>query len=201
MAQLALTFDDGPGPATPQLLDVLSQHGARATFFLLGTNVERARAVAVRIAREGHQIGNHTFTHARAGAISDVTLVDEIRRTDALLTEVLVEAGVQPSLLPFRLPYGPQPADPRLLALASLGRTHTHWTADFEDWSDPPPEPRELADRMLAHVKAQHANGLAAVLDLHDSSRLYADRGATARAVALLLQAGPFDIFTVPVKP
>jgi len=199
MARVALTFDDGPGPATPLLLDVLAERGVKATFFLLGRNLERARTVAVRMAREGHVLGNHTFTHARPDAIAGAQLVDEIARTDLLLADICGEAAVTPALpFPVRLPYGPAPEDVRLTALASIGRTHTHWTGDFQDWTDPPPDPAELAARMRAHIARQEADGLATVLDLHDSSRMYADRRATAEAVRILLGDPTLEIFTVP---
>lgn len=199
MARVALTFDDGPGPATPLLLDVLSARGVHATFFLLGQNVERARDVAVRIAREGHVVGNHSVTHARPGAIAGAAFAAEIARNDALLADVCREAGVAARRpIPVRLPYGPAPDDDRLAALASIGRTHTHWTGDFGDWLEPQPDPAELAARMRAHVAAQAAMGLAAVIDLHDSSRLFADRRVTVEAVRLLLEDAALDVFTVP---
>src|SRR5438270_8276786 len=174
MAGVALTFEDGPRRATPLVLDGLAARGVHAAFFLLGKNVERARDIAVRIAREGHVVGNHTFTHARPDAIAGAQLVDEIARTDALLLDVCREAGVlarQP--IPVRLPYGPAPHDARILALASIGRTHVHWTGDFEDWIEPQPDAAALAARLRAHVTAQAAAGMAAVLDLHDSSKLF----------------------------
>ena len=199
MARVALTFDDGPGPATPHLLDVLAARGVHATFFLLGKNVESARDVAVRLAREGHVVGNHTFSHARPGAIAGSALVDEIARNDALLADVCREAGVAPRQpIPVRLPYGPAPDDDRLAALASIGRTHVHWTGDFGDWVEPQPDPAELAARMRAHVEAQARAGLAAVIDLHDSSRLYADRAVTVEAVRLFLADATLELFTVP---
>lgn len=199
LLRVALTFDDGPGPATPRLLDVLAARGVHATFFLLGTNVERARDIVVRLAREGHVVGNHTFSHARPGAITGAALVGEIARNDALLADVCREAGVAPRPpIPVRLPYGPAPDDDRIAALASIGRTHTHWTGDFGDWVEPQPDPAELAARMRAHVEAQARAGLAAVLDLHDSSRLYADRAVTVEAVRLLLTDATLDVFTVP---
>jgi chitin deacetylase len=199
MPRVALSFDDGPGPATESLLDVLAARGARATFFLLGKNVERARAVAVRLARAGHVVGNHTWSHARPDAIGAAELVAEVARTDELLRDICREAGVPPPRpIPVRLPYGPSDRDPRLLALASLGRMHVHWTGDFDDWSDPPPDPSELAARLRAHVAAQDAAGLAAVIDLHDSSRLFADRLATVEAVRLLLTDATLELFTVP---
>jgi chitin deacetylase len=201
MPKVALTFDDGPGPATAALLEVLAARGARATFFLLGRNVERARAVAVQLLRDGHVVGNHTYSHARPDAIDAPTLVDEIARTDALLASVAQEAGCAlVSPLPVRLPYGPAANDPRLPALASLGRTHVHWTGDFQDWTDPPPDPAELAARMRRHIDAQAALGLATVIDLHDSSRLFADRTATVEAVRLLLADSTLETFTVPAR-
>jgi chitin deacetylase len=182
------------------LLDVLARHHVRATFFLLGKNIERDRATALRLVRSGHVAGNHTYSHARPDAIAQAILVAELARTDTLLEALYREAAVPSPGAPFpvRLPYGPAPDDPRLRALASVGRTHVHWTGDFEDWADPQPLPADLAAAMRAHVEAQHAQGLDAVLDLHDSSRLYADRSVTVAAVDLLLAAARWDTFTVP---
>lgn len=198
MPRVALSFDDGPGPSTPALLDVLSARQVKATFFLLGKNAEARRDTVVRMLREGHVVGNHTYTHARPEVLPPAALVDEVRRTDELLRSVYREAGIAaPEPLPVRLPYGPAPDDARLKALASIGRTHVHWTGDFEDWKDPPPG--ELAARMQAHIVSQHAQGLDAVIDLHDSSRLDADRSATVEAVRLLLEDVRLEFFTVPI--
>jgi peptidoglycan-N-acetylglucosamine deacetylase len=186
MSRVALTFDDGPGPATSALLDVLAARGTRATFFLLGHNVERAREVVIRLMREGHTVGNHSLSHPRPDATDEVRFATEIKRNDALLLEVAKEAGVtlrEP--IPVRLPYGPIAEDPRMRALSALGRTHVHWTADFEDWKDP--QPAGMARKMREHIEQQLARGLDAVLDLHDSSREFANRAATVEAVKLLL--------------
>src|SRR6476619_4972899 len=197
MPRVALSFDDGPGPATPVLLDVLAARGAKATFFLLGRNIERAHAIAVRMAQEGHVLGNHTYSHQRPDAIAAPALVDEILRTDRLLADVYRDAGVTaPAPIPVRLPYGTVGEDPRLFALASLGRTHVHWTGDFKDWTDPPVD--QLVAGMRAHIAQQHALGLNAVLDLHDSSKVYADRGNTVEAVRQLVADPGLSFFTVP---
>lgn len=174
-----LTFDDGPGPSTPALLDVLAAAGVRATFFLLGCNIERCRDIARRIAREGHVLGNHTYSHARPEAIDAATLVDEIARTDALIAE-LGSDGV-PLL---RLPYGIVGDDPRIQALTRLDRVHVDWTADFQDWL--PCDAVALAARMRAHVAERGGD---AVLDLHDSSRTGAERPWTVEAVRLFTRA------------
>jgi peptidoglycan-N-acetylglucosamine deacetylase len=173
-----LTFDDGPGPSTPALLDVLAAAGVRATFFLLGSNIERRPDVARRIAREGHVLGNHTFSHARPVAIDAAALVEEITRTDALIAEL---GGAR--VPPLRLPYGLVGADPRLAVIARLGREHIGWTADFQDWL--PCDATELAARMRAHVAERDD----AVLDLHDSSRAGAERPWTVEAVRLFTRA------------
>ncbi len=199
MARVALTFDDGPGPSTPALLDVLAAAGVKATFFLLGQNVERARAVAVRMAREGHLLGNHSWTHPEAAAVSEAAFAAEVRRTDALLAGVRLEAGVAAvAVPPVRLPYGPAGDDGRLRALAALGRCHVHWTGAFGDWLNP--DPGELAGRLRAHVAAQSAGGLDAVLDLHDSSRRFEDRGPTVEAVRRLLEDRSLEVFTAPAS-
>jgi chitin deacetylase len=199
--RVALTFDDGPGPSTAALLDVLATRGVRATFFLLGRNVERWPSIAARVAREGHALGNHTHSHARPDAITPEALRAEIVRTDALLCALARDAGVplaQP--IPLRLPYGLAPNDPRGPVLAALGREHCGWTADFRDWESPPPE--LLAQQMQEHIDQRHARGLEAVLDLHDSSREGAARPATVEAVRRLLGAlAASAFFTCPAVP
>jgi chitin deacetylase len=166
-----LTFDDGPGRSTPALLDVLAAAGVRATFFVLGCNLERRRDIALRIARDGHVLGNHTYSHRRHDATDARALADEIARTDALISEV-----TGPGVPPLRLPYGLAENDPRLPVIAGLGRAHVGWTADFGDWL--PCDPVELAARMRAH-------GDDAALDLHDSSRAGSERPWTVEAVRL----------------
>ncbi len=188
MPQVFLTFDDGPGPSTPALLDVLAVAGVRATLFMLGANIEQHREIAIRAAREGHELGNHTYSHARPTEISEAAFAAELDRTDALIAGVLREAGVTASDRPrVRLPYGTFEADPRVAMLVALGREHTGWTADFGDWRDDS-EPAELAARIRAHIVEQHARGEDAVLDLHDSSRAGADRSVTVEAVRRLLR-------------
>jgi peptidoglycan/xylan/chitin deacetylase (PgdA/CDA1 family) len=220
MPRYALTFDDGPGPCTEEILASLAAAGARATFFILGRNLaeapwtsppgdrDRARALVVRALREGHAVGNHTYSHQRPPEAC-ATLPGEIRRVDDLIRDCRAAAGVPPGApILFRLPYGirlvertvPTPTgtinvaalDPRLPIVASLARAHCHWTGDFGDWEYGDADPAaadvdRLAAAMLAHVEQTAAAGLDAVLDLHDSGtgsgRGYIRR-STARAVA-----------------
>jgi len=214
----ALTFDDGPGPSTPALLDVLRGEGVRATFFLLGRNVEeapwcgdpaRARAIAQRVLRERHVLGNHSYSHLRPDRWREFAA--DVRRGEAVVRLL------RPPPIPFRLPYGIQRVeaafplgsagermDPRLAVIASMGLAHQHWTSDFDDWTLRAPDAPALASRMVAHVEQCQAAGLDAVLDLHDSgtgSSFGYERAATVEGVRLFLQQARnrgWKSFTVP---
>lgn len=97
-----LTFDDGPAPPfTDQVLDILAEHKISATFFLCGKNVERHPEIARRILREGHTIGNHTYSHPLLFPRSRKFIAREIDRTQEAIERV---TGVRPTL--FRPPYG-----------------------------------------------------------------------------------------------
>ena len=98
---LALTFDDGPGEDTPQILSVLKEAQVRATFFLCGANVERDPGMARRIADEGHEIGNHTYSHPRLLGRTPGKILWEIDRAQKVIT---YHTGRKPEL--FRPPYG-----------------------------------------------------------------------------------------------
>ncbi len=99
---IAFTFDDGPNPAvTPGLLDVLERHRAQATFFLLGRSVERHPDLVREIAARGHEIGNHTHTHAWLPLLPRRMLVREMERAAAAIHAA---TGRRPNL--FRPPMG-----------------------------------------------------------------------------------------------
>lgn len=83
---LYLTFDDGPHPAhTPPLLDLLAEHGAKASFFVVGGRAEDHPALAQRIVREGHLLGNHSYSHPQFAHLRLPEQVEEARRTDDVL--------------------------------------------------------------------------------------------------------------------
>ncbi|MCS7465021.1 polysaccharide deacetylase family protein [Paenibacillus doosanensis] len=86
---IALTFDDGPNPVyTPQILDLLKEHQAKATFFVLGKRVQMYPAIAIREVNEGHEIANHTFDHHYLKNVSPQKLVDEIRQTQEVIFDI-----------------------------------------------------------------------------------------------------------------
>lgn len=99
---VALSFDDGPGPEdTPRVLDILKAHGAKATFFVEGQAVQARPDLVRRIAAEGHEVANHTFTHPDLPPLRYQQVVDEVERASAAIRE----AGVDQVSL-FRPPRG-----------------------------------------------------------------------------------------------
>src|SRR5438128_3999544 len=99
---IALTFDDGPSATlTPKLLDLLAAHHIRATFFVIGENVAEHPEIVERAAREGHEIGNHTWAHPKLGKISDDAVRRDLIRADDAIKRAI---GTGPTLL--RPPYG-----------------------------------------------------------------------------------------------
>lgn len=151
--RIVLTFDDGPDPRwTPRLLEVMADHGASATFFLLGTAVRRHPDVARALARGGGEIALHGNDHRRITDLPAREFSRELaegRRT--------VEQATGTSVRWFRPPYGGQ--SPLTYALVRrAGLTPVMWTGTFWDWRELPQEERvtkALATRpggiVLAH--------------------------------------------------
>ncbi|GAA3686611.1 peptidoglycan/xylan/chitin deacetylase (PgdA/CDA1 family) [Yimella lutea] len=98
---VALTFDDGPSALTPQVLRVLAKHNVKATFFMQGSHVAANPALARRVAREGHTIGNHSYSHPNFTSLTPEQADTEITSTNAVIQSV---TGVKPVL--FRYPFG-----------------------------------------------------------------------------------------------
>lgn len=121
--EIALTFDDGPVlETTPRLLENLRQEGARATFFLVGTQVERYPELAKRIVEEGHEVGNHTYSHPRLPGLSPRRQREEWVRGE----EAIRKATGVPTLAS-RPPGGRADAATRAVA-KRLGATLAFWT-------------------------------------------------------------------------
>ena len=89
----ALTFDDGPGPYSDQILDVLKKHNAKATFFMNGYKVNTYASQVRRMAAEGHQVANHTYDHPYLASSSTAKIQQEINATAQALTAVPGLAG------------------------------------------------------------------------------------------------------------
>ncbi|WP_309386358.1 polysaccharide deacetylase family protein [Cerasicoccus frondis] len=97
---IALTFDDGPNELTPKYLELFEKEGIKATFFWKGKSVAGRPELAKRILAEGHEVGNHSYTHPNFQKISDEEAVKEVMETQEVIQEV---TGFKPTL--FRAPY------------------------------------------------------------------------------------------------
>lgn len=127
--RLYLSFDDGPDPeCTPRILDLLAAHGARASFFLLGKQVERHPELVRRMVEEGHLIGNHSYSHPTFTKIPLTEQLAEIERTDRLLAPFDGRA-----LHRFRPPSGALPLN-LLLRFARTRRCIAYWSYDSMDY-------------------------------------------------------------------
>jgi peptidoglycan/xylan/chitin deacetylase (PgdA/CDA1 family) len=142
MAKITLSFDNGPDPVvTPQVLDILARHGIRATFFVVGKNLETAegQALIARAHREGHRIGNHTYSHTLPlGKVVDgAEAVAEIHKTRELIGDL---AGPHPIFRPFG---EGGILDRRVLCPAAVdylcdnGFSCITWTSVPRDWENP----------------------------------------------------------------
>ncbi len=185
----ALTFDDGPNPEfTPPLLQVLAKHGARATFFMLGTMARRHPDIVREAAQQGHAIGNHTWDHRSIPLISRAERWRQIRSCSRAL------APHEQKL--FRPPYGQRDLGSCVDA-ALWGYTIVAWNMHAFDWLDHDGE--WMANHMISVIRP------GSIIALHDAlyhvmDEKYADRSPTVRAVDLLLEriGHQYQFVTVP---
>jgi peptidoglycan-N-acetylglucosamine deacetylase len=153
--ELAMTFDDGPDPQwTPKILDVLKREHVPATFFLIGIQAEKFSGLTQRIYREGHEIGNHTFTHPDISSIGSGYMRVELNLTEQLFASRL---GIRTML--FRPPYSVD-AEPDtedevkpLELTQSMGYITVGNKIDTKDWNiEPALSPQQIADLVLDHL-------------------------------------------------
>lgn len=154
--RIALTFDDGPAEWTEPILDVLAEHFALATFFVIGSAVERHPDLIRRMAAEGHEIGNHTWSHPKlARDCDDDRVRDELARTNTVLAEITGRAPLR-----FRAPH--YDVDDRIRAIASeLDLVHTRGDVTPPDW-----DPRCRAPYITTFVVQQAGPNV--IVGLHD---------------------------------
>ena len=132
---IAMTFDDGPSAAlTPKLPDLLAAHHIKATFFVIGENVAEHPEIVARAAREGHEIGNHSWSHPNLAKMSEEGVRSQLRRTDDAIKSA---TGVRPTLL--RPPYGSITAREKRWIHDEFGYQIILWDVDPNDWKRPGP--------------------------------------------------------------
>lgn len=177
---VALTFDDGPVTDTNRLLRVLRRADAPATFFVLGQQVQTYPETLARVARQGHEIGIHTWDHRQLTTLRPRKIRGELVRTQLLVEQV---TGRKPSL--FRPPYGA--SDARVLRIArSLGLAQVLWSVDTLDWKNRAVRP------VLAQVRAGVRPGR--IILMHDIHRTSVD--AVPKVIKLLRRKG-YHLVTV----
>ncbi|MFB0847180.1 polysaccharide deacetylase family protein [Paenibacillus oleatilyticus] len=155
--QVALTFDDAPDTTfTPQVLDVLKKYQVRATFFLVGAQAEKHPEMVKRILREGHVIGNHSYSHKLFTKLSDDLFQSQVLQTQQTLKRLI---GYSPRLL--RPPYG-EISESQLLWASEHGYRIVNWNVDSLDWKQLGQE--KVTSNILTNVKPgsiilQHSGG------------------------------------------
>lgn len=182
---IALTFDDGPDPSwTPAILDVLKQENVPATFFIIGKNGQAHPELLRRIVSEGHEIGNHTFTHPNLGEIPG-----SLTELELNATQRLIESEVGRSTVLFRPPYfgdaeadKPQDVEPAIRA-EQLGYLMVGVRIDPADWQLPV-SAGEIVDRTISRAMDTNPETRGQVVLLHDSG---GDRSATVQALPELI--------------
>jgi peptidoglycan-N-acetylglucosamine deacetylase len=153
---VALTFDDGPGRLTEQVLEVLAHHGARATFNVLGERVAGREDLLLRTMAEGHEVGSHAFRHDRLEG-HPIDAFRQLRRTNAAIGTA---SGSAPRV--FRAPYGR--TSPGVVLAARLnGLATVGWDVDPHDYDTPGAD--VIMRRMIRRVKP------GSIVLLHDDRR------------------------------
>jgi len=189
--KIALTFDDGPNmPYTLQILDILKKYNVKATFFVIGKNVERYPEITKRIVQDGHCIGNHTYSHPELLVNTLSHIRYQIKKAEEV---ILRETGIKPNL--FRSPYGMNNLSV-LSEAERLGYVVVEWSVSGRNGIM---EPR--FDKIVKKVLQDTQNG--SIILLHDGNRLAkkANRSQTVKSLPLIienLKQRGYQFVTVP---
>ncbi|GGJ04803.1 hypothetical protein GCM10010885_12430 [Alicyclobacillus cellulosilyticus] len=174
---IALTFDDGPDDVwTPQILRILAQYQVKATFFCVGQRVQQSPRVLQQIYREGHVVGNHSWSHPNLTRLSPAEVRAEVERTSDEIQRLL---GVRPYL--FRPPYGAL-SDEVIREVVAMGYKIVFWNVDSLDWAGLTGP--QVAANVLAHA------GPGAIVLMHSA-------GGTGEGREPTVQSLPYIIVTL----
>ena len=155
---IAITYDDGPHPQnTPRLLDILRARNIKATFYVIGRSVDLYPQIVRRTVAEGHEIGNHSYTHRLMSKLGDSEVRSEMSRTQ---DAVMRAAGVR--IRTMRPPYGGLLQRQRELVLNEFGYPTILWSVDPLDWKRPGAS--VITSRILENTTA---GGIVLAHDLH----------------------------------
>lgn len=183
---VALTFDDGPSVRfTPDVLAILRERGVKATFFLTGQETEENLPQARMIVSEGHQLGNHSYTHSNMMLMGPARIGQEIERTDAAIRTVGYEGEIM-----FRPPYGK-----KLLTLPWYLSRHDRKTIMWDVEPESFPDVAKDAAVFAKHVIEQTRNGSIIIMHV-----MYRSREVSRQALPLIidgLRQRGFEFVTV----
>mgnify|MGYP001181278251 CR=1 FL=1 len=154
---VALTFDDGPGPYTAQLLNYLAEYDAKATFYLVGSRVARNVSIVARMAAEGHEIGNHSWNHADLTRLSAQSIRTQISETNE---SVMFATSNEVYPATFRPPYGAY----NQRVITNTGYQPVMWDVDTLDWLYRDPE------RIVRSALTAQAGDIILLHDIHRST-------------------------------
>ena len=187
--QVAISFDDGPDPKwTPKILDILKQKNVKGTFMLIGAEAAENIGLMQRIAREGNEIGNHTYTHPDISEISQQQTDLQIKLTERLFASKL---NVQP--LYFRPPYDideePETDDQAgpIVPIQNQGYIIIGSKIDTNDWNEHPRKsPQEIAQSVLTQLQIMKTKPQfrGSIILMHDGG---GDRSVTVAALPVLI--------------
>jgi len=154
---IALTFDDGPDKIlTPQLLTILRQENVRATFFLVGSRVVHSSTIVSTMYQDGHEIGNHSWSHPNFTHLSLGALRDQIEKTDRVISNI---TGVVPRII--RPPYGATNTS----VSRELHQKSVLWDIDTLDWLH-----RSSASIIKSVMSNIHENAIVLMHDIHPTT-------------------------------
>jgi len=190
--KVAISFDDGPDPEwTPKILDILKQYNVKGAFFMIGEVAQDNVGVMQRVYREGHEIGNHTYTHPDISEISDRQIDLQLTLTEKLFASKL---GVRPVY--FRPPYSiDQEPDTNDQAAPvdriqhKLGYVIAGDKIDTDDWNEHPRKsPQQIIDSVFAQIALFDTKPWTrgSIILMHDGG---GDRSATVAALPKLIEA------------
>lgn len=185
---IALTFDDGPDHRfTPQVLDVLKKYDVKATFFLLGTRVQKYPDMVKRIDKEEHVIGNHTYWHPELPNTGEENMAWEIKKNEEEMKNITTNISNL-----FRAPYGAM-NDDLVKKLGKMNYRGIGWSVDSEDWKSLSSE--EIKKNILKQIHP------GAIILMHSAGHWSQDLSGTAEALDELipyLQEKGYEFVTVP---
>ena len=169
--KIALTFDDGPHPRyTERILDILDRYDIKATFFVIGVNIQNYPEPFAKVVAAGHEIGNHSFSHSVCGSREYTDIVAEMQKCDSLIFDI---TGKKPSL--YRPPCGIYDVEV-VSAAKKAGHSVVLWSVDTLDWKNTPPE--EIKKNVLDSVKGGE------IILMHDYT---SGKNTTCEALELMI--------------